>query len=173
MRRVVGVLLEGDEITLASYLVGKGVEFLLRRNGGVPSRYLALRDRLAAQAGRETAAVVTDRGTSRGSTEAQASAGRGSSEAGAVVIVAESRPAVMTAQDAADLLGITDRAVRNLCQSGDLIARRGPAGRWAIDSGSAAALAARRKDGNAPTTAGEAQRPADGDPRREAQHHRG
>jgi hypothetical protein len=144
MRRVGGVLLEGDEITLADHLVRKGVEFLQRRNGGVPPRYLALRDRLAAEAGREVVAVVTD----RGSPGAQASAVGGSAAASGAVIVSGSRS--MTAQEAAALLGITDRAVRNLCQSGDLIARRGPAARWAIDAGSAEALAARRKERECP-----------------------
>lgn len=140
VRRVAGVLLAGEDIRLAAYLVRHGVDSLMRRDGALPTGSLELRDRLAAEAGRETVAVVTD----CGSAPVQVNGGRGSAEAAAVVILEGSRP--MTTVQAAARLGITARAVRNLCHAGDLFARRDPAGRWAIDPGSVAELAARRRE---------------------------
>lgn len=135
MRRVDGLLLDSGEILLADYLVRHGVDYLQRRNGGsIDPRAVALRDRLAAFAGRETVAVVVN-------------GRRESSEPAAAVIVTESLPAEMTVQvqAVAGWLRISPQAVRGLCRTGKLLATRGPAGHWRIDTHSAAALAARRE----------------------------
>lgn len=133
MRYVDGVLLEGRDILLADYLVRQGAEYLQRRNGGdLPPGAAALCERLAVFAGRETVAVVVSRE-------------RESGKAAAAVVVEDSRPAEMTAPAAAGLIGVSAQAVRGWCRDGTLLATKDAAGRWQVDAGSAAGMAARRK----------------------------
>ena len=133
MRRIDGVVLDGQDLALAAVLVRLGVAYLQRANGGVPPEALQLRDELAGFAARETSAVLV-------SAECE------TAKPAAMVIVAESLPAEMTVQAAAGLIGISPQAVRGLCRSGVLTAIRSVAGHWQICADSAAALAARRKE---------------------------
>jgi hypothetical protein len=133
---------EAREILLLDYHVRRSVDSLSQRDGGaLPAGSIELRDLLAAEAGRETVAVVT----ARGSAPVQVSGERGSGEAATAVIVQGSLTAEMGTAQAAARLGITPRAVRNLCHSGDLLGRIGPAGRWLVSEWSVTAEAARRK----------------------------
>lgn len=129
MRRVDGFLLEGREVAWAAVAMRLWADQLHRRDGALPAGVLELRDELAAFAARERVAAVV-------------SVERESASPAAAVIVADS----LTAQDAATVLQISPQAVRALCRSGVLLAIRTAAGHWQIDSGSAVALAARRKE---------------------------
>jgi hypothetical protein len=131
VRRVGGVLLDGEDLALAEVLVRLGVAYLRYRDGTVPAAAVRMREQLT--------------GFARETTAAQASAAGESAKPSAAVIVAESAPAEMNVQEAAGLLGISPQAVRRLCRTGALVAALSPAGRWDIDPGSAAALAARRR----------------------------
>lgn len=133
MRRVDGVVLDGQDLALAAVLARLGVAWLERRDGTVPPAALRLRDQLAAFARETTSVVVSDDRESRNPS--------------CLPIVAQSVPAEMTAHAAAGLLGISPQAVRGMCRSGALIAVRSAAGHWRIDTGSAAVLAARRREG--------------------------
>jgi Helix-turn-helix domain len=130
VQRVGGELLDSREVALAAVLVHHGILHYQRVNATLPDGALDFRDQLVASARRNLPAEV--------------SAGDGGAEATAVVVVPDF-PAEMTTQVAAGLLGISPRAVRDLCDSGALIAAKGPAGQWRIDAGSVAALAAQRK----------------------------
>jgi hypothetical protein len=133
MRQVAGVLLEGDDILLAEYLIRHGIRYLQRMNGGaVDVRALALHHQFAAEAARNQ--------------PAQVSVAAGSAEADAVVVVANCLPQRMAAQVAAARLGVTDRAVRNWCQAGALAGRK-QGGRWQIEEWSVTVLAAARRKG--------------------------
>lgn len=133
MRRVDGVVLDGQDVVVAALLVRIGAAYLLRVNGSVPPGALRLRDELNAFAARETAS-------------AEASAGRESAKADISPTVAESAPKV-TVKDAARILGISEQAVTARCRSGALTAVRSAAGHWQINAESAQAVAARRKGG--------------------------
>lgn len=137
MRRVDGVVLEGDDILLADYLIRNGVEYLQRRNGGVSARALTLHHQFAAEAARNQ--------------PAQVSVAAGSAEADTGMLVTDC-PREMAAQVAAARLGVTSRTVRNWCHAGGPLIGRKQGSRWVIEEWSVTALAAKRKDCNAPTT---------------------
>lgn len=132
MRRIDGVLLEGEDIALAAVLARLGVAYLQRVNGSAPPAALQLRDELAAFARRTSPAQVTVTGEP--------------ANLPAAVIVADSAPQQMTAAQAAAVLGVTVQHACRLCRSGALVAIRTPAGHWQVDADSAAALAERRKE---------------------------
>ena len=138
MRYTAGVVLEGDDLAVAAVLARLGVAYLQHRNGTAPAAAVRLRDQLAAFAAETVSVLVSD-----GCETAKPPGG---------VIVGESVPQMMTVRAAAGLLGISPQATRGLCRTGQLLATRSPAGHWRIDTDSAAVLAARRKDCNAPTT---------------------
>jgi hypothetical protein len=132
-RRVHGVILDARDLLLADWLVRQAVTHLQARDAALPAGAAQLRDRLARFASEEPAAVVVP-----GPRETATRPGE--------VTVTDCRPAEMTAQAAAGVLGVSVQAARRMCRDGTLFAVRGPAGRWRIDPGSAAAQAARRKD---------------------------
>jgi hypothetical protein len=130
VRRVDGVLLQGDEIAVAAVLARIAVAYLQRRNGTAPA------------AARQLAADLTT--AARGTASALVSTERGIDQAPAAVTVT-GWPPTQTVRAAAAQLGLKERRVRGLCQDGHLIATRSPAGHWQIDAASVAAEAARRK----------------------------
>jgi hypothetical protein len=130
VRRVSGVVLEGEDLALAAVLVRIGAAHLQRVNGAVPPAALCLRDQLAAFA-LETASVLVDDLPE-------------TAKPAAAVIVADS-PARIGTDAAAAQLQVSTQAVCSMCRRGELLASQSPAGHWQIDPGSVAALAARRK----------------------------
>jgi len=133
VRQVGGVVLEGDEIRLAAYLVRLGTAALERRAGAVPAVAAALRDQLARFAAEPA--------------PPQASATGEHANLPGAAGLASSGPRISVAAAAA-LAGHSPQHIRRLCRRGDLAATRpaGPDGPWEIDEGSAAAYARRRKD---------------------------
>jgi hypothetical protein len=139
VRYTAGVVLDGEDLALASVLARLGVAYLQRVNGSAPAAAVRLRDQLQAFARETTSVLISDE--------------RETAKPAAVVVVGESLPQMMTVRAAAGLLGISPQAARGLCRAGDLLATRSPAGAWQIDADSAAALAARRKERNDQTAA--------------------
>jgi len=138
VRYTAGVLLDGEDLALTAVLARLGVAYLQQRNGAAPAAAVRLRDQLAAFAAETASVLVSD--------------GRETAKPPGAVIVGQSLPQMMTVRAAAGLLGISPQAARGLCRTGELTAIRDAAGHWQIDTGSAAALAARRKDRNDLTT---------------------
>jgi hypothetical protein len=130
VRRVDGVVLDGQEAALAAWLIVRGIRYTERTDATIPGGAVKLLAELSAFA--------------RESTLVEVSAVRESGKAAVVTVEAGS----LTTAQAAALLDLTRQQVGALCRDGALAAERTAAGPWRIDPGSAAALAARRKKGN-------------------------
>jgi hypothetical protein len=137
VRRVGGILLEGQELGKVAVLVRLGVAYLRAANGTVPPDALKLRDLLDDLA-RET------RNRDPAQVSAGSAPGRETAKPVTASVVAQSAAQEVSVRDTASLLGVSEQRVRALCRSCELTAVRSPAG-WRIDADSAAALAARRK----------------------------
>lgn len=133
MQSVHGIIIEGDEACLLAALVRVAVRHLERIDGAAPAAALGLRERLDAFDDAIRAGTLTS-GTS----------GQHCAAASGFPDIDLAVPGSLAVRDVAQLAGISHQAVTARCRSGSLDAVR-TRGRWEIDAGSAAALAASRK----------------------------